>query len=188
MEGYFRRSKLPFGEIQGYVDGVPAYSNGRDTYFSGIRNVDEQIPTGYKWQCVEFARRWLMAKKGLYLPDVRIAAMVFEMKAVHSLVTGKNAPMLAVANGGYERPVKDSLIIWPATNDAPFGHIGVIVEVTDNYIRVADQNQHFHKWADNYSTELRLVYNASNKTWTIKDYAYGRTWNPLGWMVFPSDS
>eukprot|EP00744_Colponema_vietnamica_P001498 GILI01002478.1.p1 GENE.GILI01002478.1~~GILI01002478.1.p1 ORF type:complete len:190 (+),score=14.89 GILI01002478.1:65-634(+) len=187
MEGFFsRRTRLPFGEIQGYADGVPAYSNGNDSYFSGVRHVDDRVPTGYKWQCVEFARRWLLAKKGLYLPDVPTADRVFHMKGVNSMVTGQSVPMVAVANGGLERPIKDSLIIWPATNESPFGHIGVIVEVTDTYIRVADQNQHFHKWQDNYSTELRLVYHSGSQTWTIKDYSYGRVWNPLGWMTFPS--
>eukprot|EP00742_Colponemidia_sp_Colp-10_P022729 GILJ01026917.1.p1 GENE.GILJ01026917.1~~GILJ01026917.1.p1 ORF type:complete len:209 (-),score=25.32 GILJ01026917.1:46-630(-) len=181
------KSRVPYGEVQGMVDGVPAYSNGRDSYFSRVRNVNEEkIPTGYKWQCVEFARRWLMAKRGLYLPDVKTAALVFDMQKVHCMSTSEARPMVAVANGGARKPEKDSFIIWPATNAAPFGHIGVIVEVTDTYIRVADQNQFFHQWQGNYSHELRLVYHAKSDTWTIKDYLRGKGWNPLGWMTFPA--
>lgn len=187
MDSVLYPDNVPYGQIQGYADGVPAYSNGFEGFFSGVRNIDEKIQTGFRYQCVEFARRWLLERKGLYLPDVMIAAMVFKMTAVENVTTGAtDVRMVAVPNGGTQKPVKDTFIIWPDTEDAPPGHIGVIVDVGDDCVRVADQNQHFHNWeGKNYSTELKLEHDAEKGTYTIIDRLDGKEWNPLGWMTFP---
>ena len=186
MDSVLYPNNVPVGEIQGYADGVPAYSNGFDGFFTGVRNIDERIQTGFQWQCVEFARRWLLERKGLYLPDIMFAAMVFKMTEVEDIRTGNTVPMVAVANGGAAKPEKDTFLIWPDTEDAPPGHIGVIVEVGDDYVRVADQNQHFHHWGGkNYSAELKLAFDAEKNTYTIVDVLDGKEWNPLGWMTFP---
>eukprot|EP00658_Telonema_sp_P-2_P034737 TRINITY_DN25356_c0_g1_i1.p2 TRINITY_DN25356_c0_g1~~TRINITY_DN25356_c0_g1_i1.p2 ORF type:complete len:106 (-),score=41.69 TRINITY_DN25356_c0_g1_i1:66-341(-) len=57
-------------------------SNGHDSHFEAERNIDGRIMTGYRWQCVEFSRRWLLERKGLLLPDIPTAAMMFDMKHV----------------------------------------------------------------------------------------------------------
>ena len=234
MCSLFSSRRVPYGGIQGYADGVPAYSNGDDEHFSGKRSYIRLPPpkrpavvanstaavassssssaalrkpeegpvvsTGYEWQCVEFARRWLLVTKGLMLPDVPTADKVFLMDRVKHISglyassssayysSNMSVPMVAVPNGGRDKPVVGSLLIWPQARGAPFGHIAVIVAVGDGFIRIADQNQKFHNWLETgFSAELRLEYNGRTGAWTVCDRIYGRVWHPLGWMVFPSE-
>ena len=58
-----RGSSLDFGEPLGSYHGVVAYSNLDDTFFSGEKNFMQGLHTGYKYQCVEFARRFLLSVK-----------------------------------------------------------------------------------------------------------------------------
>ena len=67
----------PFGTILGYASGnVPVYSSDyatasdiehpkRSSYYSYCNGVY----MGYKWQCVEFARRWMYINKGYIFDD-----------------------------------------------------------------------------------------------------------------------
>jgi hypothetical protein len=62
----------PFGEILGYNHNVPAYScdydnGGRGGWCSRPKNVE---CFGAPWQCVEYARRWLIKVTGHAFDDV----------------------------------------------------------------------------------------------------------------------
>jgi hypothetical protein len=61
-----------FGEILGYNHGVPAYScdyenGGRGGWWSRPKDVECY---GAPWQCVEYARRWLIKVTGHAFDDV----------------------------------------------------------------------------------------------------------------------
>ena len=168
---------LPFGEVQGIASGgVVAYSNKSDRHFSGDRNFEDGLYTGFKWQCVEFARRWLLEKKGLILPDVHWAAHIFSHTEIVRAADGATVPTVAVKNGTAARPVADTLLIYPSTENNMVGHVAAIVEVGDGWIRIADQNHSFHKWSGNYSTQLPVV---------DFDDESGQKLIPLGWMTYP---
>jgi trypanothione synthetase/amidase len=174
---------VAYGELVGYAPGnIPVYSNGSDWHFSAERNVVDGAVTGFKYQCVEFARRWLLQRKGLWLPDVAWAAHVFAFKEVFDAATGEKFPCKPVPNGAEFKPEVDSLLIYPSQEDFPPGHIAAIVEGGAGYIRIADQNNHFEKWADgqHYSEQLDVI--EENGKFTVKDKT-GRI--PLGWVTFP---
>nr|AAO00721.1 trypanothione synthetase [Trypanosoma brucei brucei] len=176
---------VPFGEIQGYTPcGVPAYSNGHDGFFSGERSIDGNLFCGFKYQCVEFARRWLYEAKGLVLPDVNWAAHIFDLTEVHDASTATPVPCVKVSNGTAAKPVADSLLIYAVNEDAPWGHVAVITEVGDKWVRIADQNHRFHKWKGTYSAELLLKHEGG--VWTVEDHAAEGIFVPLGWVTFPS--
>ncbi|KAG5504360.1 hypothetical protein JKF63_04809 [Porcisia hertigi] len=57
-------------DVCGYTQqGVPAYSNGTSRTWTKTKNYCEGFFMGYKWQCVEFARRWLWITHRLLLPE-----------------------------------------------------------------------------------------------------------------------
>ncbi|KAH9588896.1 Glutathionylspermidine synthase [Trypanosoma melophagium] len=175
---------LPFGEIQGYAPGgIPAYSNKHDMYFSGERSIDKNLFCGFKYQCVEFARRWLYERKLLVLPDVNWAVHIFQLKEVSDARTAEPVRCVSIRNGTAEKPVADSLLIYPSEEDSLVGHVAVITEVGDNWIRIADQNHRFHKWESNYAAQLPLKF--ENGVWTVEDHVYYGVLNPLGWVTFP---
>lgn len=175
---------VPFGEVQGYAPGgIPAYSNKHDMYFSGERSIDGNFFCGFKYQCVEFARRWLYERKSLVLPDIPWSVHIFNLKEVFDASTAKPVRCVAINNGTAEKPVADSFLIYPSEEDNPVGHVAVITEVGDNWIRIADQNHRFHKWEGNFSAQLKLSY--ENNVWTVTDDVDARVYKPLGWVIFP---
>jgi glutathionylspermidine amidase/synthetase len=129
----------PFGTPLGSVNGVIAYSayqpNGPDA-----PNLVNNMFTGLKWQCVEFARRYLIVRHGITFQDV---ANAYELYSVPMFLrTDTSAPVSAQAysNGARKMPAKDSLLIysqeWHGT-----GHVAVITQVTEHTIVVAEQNR-----------------------------------------------
>jgi len=68
----------PFGTLLGTAPGgVAAYSSDYDSADerllpnrSAFRSYRDGIYMGYKWQCVEFARRWMYLNKGWIFDDV----------------------------------------------------------------------------------------------------------------------
>ncbi|RNF05728.1 putative trypanothione synthetase [Trypanosoma rangeli] len=175
---------LPFGALQGYAPGgIPAYSNKHDGYFSGERSIDGKLFCGFKYQCVEFARRWLFERKSLVLPDVRWAVHIFDLKEVPDARTARPVRCVAVHNSTKTKPVADALLIYPSADGSPAGHVAAITEVGDNWVRIADQNHRFFKWEGDYAAQLAL--NHENGVWTILDHTEDGVLNPLGWVTFP---
>jgi glutathionylspermidine amidase/synthetase len=65
----------PFDVVQGIAStNVPAYSNEHDDFVSFEGFYIHGIFTGFKWQCVEFARRWLLLRKSCIFQNVMSAA------------------------------------------------------------------------------------------------------------------
>nr|AEQ30090.1 trypanothione synthetase [Leishmania donovani] len=176
---------IPFGAVQGYAPGgVPAYSNKHDHYFSGERSIEDNIFFGFKYQCVEFARRWLLVRKGLVLPDVNWACHIFQLKEVRDAATTESFAVLPVRNGTKTKPEADALLVYPSTDANPVGHVGAITEVGDDYVCVADQNYRFHKWESSYAYKLKLDHR--DGIWTIiDDIDADEIEIPLGWLTFP---
>lgn len=164
--------------IQGYASiNVPGYSNGNDTYISDQYNYVYGIYTGIKWQCVEYARRWLFMRKGCVFDSIDGAAdMWTQLKTVQRVVDGRSFPLKTHPNGSPVPPRNESLLIYQrATPDMPYGHVSVIVDVLAQSIRVAEENYHFRYWPGNYSREIPYVYR--NGSYYIQD-----DYPILGWM------
>jgi len=70
-----------FGTLLGYAPGgVAVYSSDYDSASdieypkrSAFRHYVDGIYMGYKWQCVEFARRWMYQNCGYIFDDVSMA-------------------------------------------------------------------------------------------------------------------
>lgn len=184
---------LPLNQLCGRAPGgTPAFSNHDVENFSGVQNHYGSFFTGYQWQCVEFARRWLWDRKGLLLPDINVAGEIFFVPHVFD-ETMKPAAVLSVKNGSSTAPpAPDSLIIHKCSwNNFP-GHVGVITEVLPDRVRIADQNRVFHLWPavsgdcedpakGSYSLELPLKKDPKTGCYEIVD-----TEEPvLGWVEFP---
>ncbi len=54
---------------------------------------------GAKWQCVEFARRWLIHVKGYTFPSIGMAYTIFDLNHVIRISDGAHVPLVAVPNG-----------------------------------------------------------------------------------------
>lgn len=183
-----RLGELPFGTLQGIAPGgVKAYSNGSDRFFSGHRSTEAGVTLGFTWQCVEFARRYLLERKGLVLPDVALASMIFEMASVKNAESGEDVQNVPVKNGSETKPVADSLLIYASTEKYMPGHVAAIVEVSDEWVRIADQNHIFSNWpAEYYSMELKVAVTEGTdgkKRYEVQDPQGAHI---LGWVTWPA--
>ena len=101
-----------FGTVLGIAPGgVAAYSSD---YYSvdpqqlpdrhSFRNYVQGVYTGYKWQCVEFARRWLLQCKGYVFDDIAMAYDIFRLKHVRVLADEQNEVLHALRR---KEPVRE---------------------------------------------------------------------------------
>ena len=172
----------PFGTVLGVYSGVEGLSNGSDHYFSRELNFEENVCTGYKYQCVEFARRWLFLSKGLDFHSVPFAAFIWKLKFIERVSDLRCTLITPIPNGSNTPPVPDSFLIWKIGEDIPVGHIAVITEVNtaEGYIRIAEQNVSNNYWPGNYARELKLD-NINGEYWIRDEHEI------FGWMVINFD-
>ena len=150
---------VPFNRIQGITsNNVPVHSNEYDDYISFDGYYIHGVYTGYKWQCVEFARRWLLLRKSCIFQSFPAAANMWEdLKYIERVTDGRKFSVRTHSNGSLNKPQCDSFLLYPCGENIPFGHIAVICEVHEDFIRVAEQNYRFHSWPDSYSRQIRMV-------------------------------
>ena len=71
----------PFGQVLG-GSAVPAYSHCRETCPSlGQNYLEGSAYSGSKWQCVEYARRWLMVNRGVKFGVVKFAHQIWNLSS-----------------------------------------------------------------------------------------------------------
>lgn len=190
-DGTGRKCDSPFGTIIGAVHDVIGYSNCNDEYISDTSNYvvlpnGQQQYSGLAYQCVEYARRYLMLRglpEPCFFTDVDGAHDIWSLSEVYKVSNpDETMPFVAYPNGaplsaGGSRPQTGDLIIYPIQgNDFPFGHVAVIVSVflntTVGAVYVAEQNWLNSQWPKpyhNYTRSIPLVYNTDNISYTITD-------------------
>jgi len=175
--------------------GVPAYSSdyasvdskelsSRSAYRSHL----DGLYLGYKWQCVEFARRWLYVNKGYIFDDVAMAYEIFGLRSVRRVSDRHLLPYQAFANGSRRHPEPGCLIIWAEGGEFEgTGHVAVAVEVTEDYVRVAEQNVGHRRWQEgcNWAREIGAEVTEDGEFWLECSFGDAEI---LGWMIQTDDS
>ncbi len=187
---------LAFGKAMGTsTGGVVAYSSDYKTVNNNeymtrhdFHSYVDGIYLGYKWQCVEFARRWLYINKGYIFNNVAMAYEIFELTSVRDLTTNIELPLYAFKNGATRPPEIGSLLIWEEGGHfEETGHVAIITEVFDDKIHIAEQNMDFKKWPDGqaYSRTIKAKVGVSGDYW-LQCPSTGT--NILGWMIQTSNA
>jgi hypothetical protein len=154
----------PFGTALGQNGNTIGYSNGIDSYTSNVNSYLGATFTGMKWQCVEYARRWLITEKGITFDSVNGAADIWTLDSFSNVSDESKVSISTIENGSKCKPSVGSLLIYKrGGSDIPYGHVAVITFVYDKYVRVSEQNWENDYWPGNYSRELAF---------TIKDEKY----------------
>jgi hypothetical protein len=129
-------------DLVGVWNGISIYSNNDYSNNHNNNNLNNNsnsnyyngIYTGIKWQCVEFARRYLIVTHGITFSDVTSAFQIPDAK--FTTLDGKQN--IEVRN---DLQV-GSLIVWPKkymTNSVD-GHVAVVSSITPTGITVVEQN------------------------------------------------
>jgi glutathionylspermidine amidase/synthetase len=126
-----------FGTTLYSFNNVYAYSNKSSDFISDESNYHNGHFTGIKWQCVEYARRYLQTVFNVTFSQVESAYEI--PNAIFTSLSDNKKINPIITNNGY---TSNSLIVWPKDYepDTPHGHVAVIVSVNKDGIYVAEQN------------------------------------------------
>ncbi|BDH47284.1 bifunctional glutathionylspermidine amidase/glutathionylspermidine synthase [Salmonella enterica subsp. enterica serovar Choleraesuis] len=184
----------PFGTLLGHAPGgVAIYSSDYDSADpalfpddSAFRSYLDSEYMGYKWQCVEFARRFLYLNYGMVFTDVRMAYEIFSLRYLRQVVNDNILPLQAFANGSARAPVAGALLIWQQGGEfEETGHVAVITQVLGDKVRVAEQNVIHQPLPAGQQWTRELALHGRDGKYTIQD-TFDDT-EILGWMIQTAD-
>ena len=176
----------PYGEVLGVgLGNVPAYSNCNAGCVVFSPNKNDGTYTGIKWQCVEYARRWLLVNKGVVYGDVDIAADIWGLDFVTRVKDKTRLKMSTYPNGEEKPPQVGDLLIY-AKAFLKTGHVAVVsnVDLKSNTVQVVEQNFNNTKWAKNYARSIPYVKH-DKKVWLLDAYLLG--WKRVSEQRLSSD-
>lgn len=180
----------PFGTLLGYAPGgVAIYSSNYGSLDPKNYPEDAEFRSyigneymGHKWQCVEFARRFLFLNYGFVFTDVHMAWEIFSLRFLRQVVNDNILPLQAFANGSKRAPEAGALLIWQKGGEFhETGHVAVITQLIGNKVRIAEQNV-IHAplpAGQQWTRELTLV--ERDGYYTLQD-TFADT-SILGWMI-----
>ncbi len=147
---------------------VKVYYNGTNYTQSYGKNFSEDgYYFGYKWQCVEFVKRFYYQAKGHEMPDLYGNAIDFFSYDTKQGEVNEARGLLQYYNGGNVAPKADDLLVF---TDTKYGHVAIITEVTENDIEVIQQNVY---------GKPRQRFKLSTKD---GNYYVGTNKKPAGWL------
>ena len=138
--------------------GVEAYSNCNSSCVIFEPNHHEKIYTGIKWQCVEYARRWLLHEYSVVYGDVDIAADIWMLSQVSNPISKQAYKFKSIVNGASDIPQRGDLLIY-GKEFLGTGHVAVITEIDPKkqILRVAEQNYENMHWQENFAREIKYI-------------------------------
>ena len=184
-----------FGAVLGIAEGgVPVYSSDYDSADElefpdrhAYRNFCDGVYMGQKWQCVEFARRWLYVTRGCIFDDVAMAHDIFRLRTLTRVEDRAQFPLRSFRNGARRRPEPGGLLIWDEGGHfTTTGHVAIIIDVTRNSLRIAEQNFRHVRWRDGQGHSRELTMSGSAEAGYSVDGG-GDDAVILGWVLQTAD-
>ncbi len=175
---------VPFGTEIGRSFGVPAYSNETSGLISDEINENLGVFSGMKWQCVEYARRFMQTVLGATFAGVYGAQNIWFLDTASRLEDGASIPFATVPNGSSDAlPEVGSLLIYPISENCPFGHVAVVVKADpeSGLVYLAEQNWDSRVWPKDRSYSRTVqVEKTSRGTYFLRDESGEQI---LGWKT-----
>lgn len=187
-------SDAPFGTLLGYAPGgVAIYSSNYSSLKPGdmpddasFRSYIDNEYMGHKWQCVEFARRFLFITYGFVFTDVGMAYEIFSLRYLRQVVNDAILPLQAFANGSRRAPLVGSLLIWQKGGEfKDTGHVAVITQLLGNKVRIAEQNVLHSPLPAGQQWTRELTLEVKDGHYILHDTFDDTT--ILGWMIQTDD-
>jgi len=155
------------GTIIDEYKGVPVYSNGKNYVAShGLNFSEDGYYFGYKWQCVEFVKRFYYERFGHEMPDGAGHAKYFFNPLLEQGEFNEQRGLYQYKNGGDVKPREDDLLVF---DDGAYGHVAIVSAVGDDWLEVIQQNSKYPR------EKYQLI--VEDGTYTVKGDK-----NPVGWL------
>jgi glutathionylspermidine amidase/synthetase len=175
----------PFGSVLGRtVNGVTAYSNCNTDTTSNEDSINAftNVFMGMKWQCVEFARRYLFLTQSVVFGGVDSAYQMWDALAfVTQHPTNRTFTLRRVAQGSSTQlPPVGALLIYQQRPEDPHGHVAVVVGCNESMAMVAEQNWSNDLWlGSGYSRTASVTRDGAGRVLVDEETVPVL----IGWMV-----
>lgn len=175
----------PFGTVIGENSNTIAYSNCNNDHESELWQsvtLDDDrttIKTGMQWQCVEYARRWLITQMHYTFASIDHAYQIWDLSEATDVLTGEKTVWNKLPNNkSTHSPQKGDLLIYDRSQGM-HGHVAVIVDVNEHSVFIGEQNYSNQLWeGSNYARELPLLH-------TQEGYYKIEDQGVIGWIHIP---
>lgn len=167
---------IDFGVKIGSFEGVDAYSNRNTSYYTNDKNYINKdgvkVFTGIKWQCVEYARRFIIEKFGVYFDDVNSAFQIYDKAHVLDVKKNKHK-FVSYDNNNINPPQKYDVLIYRKSYSSPYGHVAIIsnVNLSRGYVEICEQNYNNY-WEDSSEYSRRFQLFCENEKYIITEEPY----------------
>ena len=166
---------VKFGEHVGTSSSnVTAYSNCNNRCVNPTPNFVAKVYTGIKWQCVEYARRWLLVNEGVVYGDVDIAADIWNLEYVYTPDKQKRFALRGIVNGSSDKePQRGDLLIYSSAFYGT-GHVAVVLQVNidKKQVLVGEQNYQNQTWQHEYARAIPYIVR-DHSVWLLDPYLIG---------------
>ena len=151
---------------------VIAFSNNvksKDIEKSYVRINSNNIFCGYKYQCVEYVRRWLILNYGITFQEVDFAYKLYTLDNIKftNIWNKNNISYKKYPNGSTFIPTIGSIIVWDENKNYTTGHVAIVTKTDNDYVYIAEQNWDNMNWKNQYSRKLHI--NKINNNIILKD-------------------
>ena len=164
-----------FGEMLGVsVSGVKAFSNCNNACVNPEPHFIDKTFTGIKWQCVEYARRWLLANQDVVYGDVDIAADIWQLASVTSADKKTKKLFISILNGNAEHGLQRGDLLIYSRAFYGTGHVAVVLKIDEAKQRIYLGEQNFDNglWKGEYAREIPYIMR-EGAIWLLDAYLIG---------------
>ena len=116
------------------------------SFINYIRHRGRLFATGIKFQCVEFARRWLLIHYDMIFDNVDDAINIWNLNTITRITDNKRFSFVSILHDGHALPKVGSLLIYRSTPVLQTGHVAVVTRIENGLLHFAERNRnHFNK-------------------------------------------
>lgn len=137
----FRSHNPHIGTVIDILNGVEIYFNGPFQHVEGRHITADGYNLGLKYQCVEFIKRYYYERFDHRMPNTYgHAADFYDKMQINEVAYNSKRGLYQYRNGSTSRPKLESILVLDRTDYNPYGHIGIVSNITDTHIEIAQQN------------------------------------------------
>ncbi|WP_052351615.1 CHAP domain-containing protein [Deinococcus pimensis] len=138
------RERGEIGAVIGSLDGVEAYYNGKNEGGGVHYSSDgKKYRFGYRWQCVEFVRRYYYTALNHSFEKLGNAVDYYD-PGTEDATLNIDRGLTQFSNGSRSknaRPGRGDLIVFaPSPANGGYGHVAIVVSCSNKELTVAQQN------------------------------------------------
>lgn len=133
----------PFRSVGETLDSF----NNVNVYYNGaVNNVEKRNVTkdgynlGLQYQCVEFVKRYYYEYLQHKMPDSYGHAKDFFNPNIKDGKRNTQRNLIQYTNGSMSKPKVNDIVVFQASWYNSFGHVAIVMEVTQNTVTIIQQN------------------------------------------------